>query len=105
MEMERETGERVANRLKNSCETEGLITDDSILSKTIKQIYFNQGFETKLVGKRHSVGREFVQLSVLTKHSGIRSVPDNAGWGECSIQRQDVGRSLSRASITFWKVA
>jgi hypothetical protein len=41
------------------------------------------GSETKLVVER-TVIREEIQLPVLTKHSGMYSVPDTAGRGECS---------------------
>ena len=61
-------------------------------------VKFSQGFETKLVVKRYCY-RELVQLPVLTKHSGMCSVPDTAGRGESSNLHQDVRRSLSRATI------
>jgi hypothetical protein len=61
---------------------------------------FNQGFETKLVVKRQSASREFVQLPVLTKHLWMCSVQSSVGGGESSNPRQDVRRSLSRAKVT-----
>ena len=45
----------------------------------LKSVKFNQGFETKLVVKRQSVGREFAQLSVPVKHLQICSVRRNCG--------------------------
>ena len=63
-------------------------------------IIINQiGVETKLVVKPSFSG-EFVQLPVPTKHPWMCSVQGSVSGGECSNPHQEVGRSLSRATIT-----
>jgi len=66
----------------------------------LNSIGINQGSETKLVVKQHSVGCDFVQLPVLTKHPWMCSVQGSVGGGESSNPCQDVRRSLSRATMT-----